>query len=149
MPTYMLSIFKAPKKVVSKLTSLQRNFLWNKNSGGRGIPWIAWSEVCKPKRLGGLGVKDLSRFNDALLGKWKWRKLVDTDTLWVRVIDSRYDTNGVFNSIPSASRWWRDLVKIGSGSNSDSNWLDDNLWKEIGDGLTLVFGRIFGLAIKP
>ncbi|KAF1870526.1 hypothetical protein Lal_00025630 [Lupinus albus] len=85
MHIYMLSFFKAPKKVISKLTSLQRNFLWSNKSGVRGIPLVVWSEVCKPKRFRGLGVKDLSHFNEALLGKWKWRRLVDPGPLWVRI----------------------------------------------------------------
>ncbi|XP_019418431.1 PREDICTED: uncharacterized protein LOC109329217 [Lupinus angustifolius] len=94
----------------------------------------------KPKKFGGLGIKDLSQFNDALLGKWKWRILVDSDALWVKVIDSKYGTNGVFNSSPSASRWWRDLVKIGTNDDGP-DWMEANLWKEIGDGFHTCFWK--------
>ncbi|KAF1883462.1 hypothetical protein Lal_00013356 [Lupinus albus] len=56
----------------------------------KGIHWIVWSEVCKPKKLGGLGVKDLSWFNDSLMGKWKWRRVVKLKDLWVKVVNSKY-----------------------------------------------------------
>jgi len=29
--------------------------------------------LCKPKLVGGLGIKDIKLFNMVLLGKWKWR----------------------------------------------------------------------------
>lgn len=37
------------------------------------IPWVRWSEVCKPKSRGGLGVRGLRLVNEALLGNRKWR----------------------------------------------------------------------------
>ncbi|XP_019429320.1 PREDICTED: uncharacterized protein LOC109336933 [Lupinus angustifolius] len=130
---------EALKKVTLKMISLQRKFLWSNKSGVRGIPWIAWSEVCKPKKLGGVGIKDIFRFNDALLEKWRWKRLTGLEALWVRVIDSKYGNLGAFNSSPTASRWWRDLVKIGSILGDGSNWLEANLWKEIGNGLNTRF----------
>ena len=51
---------------------LQRNFLWGGAADQNKIPWIKWEKVCKPKELGGLGVKDIISFNTSLLGKWKW-----------------------------------------------------------------------------
>ena len=29
-----------------------------------------WKQVCKPVRYGGLGIRNLFLFNQALLGKW-------------------------------------------------------------------------------
>ena len=34
---------------------------------------VKWSTVCADKRNGGLGVRDLSILNRALLCKWIWR----------------------------------------------------------------------------
>ncbi|PNX68890.1 cytochrome p450, partial [Trifolium pratense] len=34
----------------------------------------------------GLGVRRLREFNQALLGKWCWRMLVDSGGLWFRVL---------------------------------------------------------------
>jgi len=43
------------------------------------------------KEYGGLGVRQLREFNEALLGKWCLRLLVDIGGLWYRVLVARYD----------------------------------------------------------
>jgi len=37
------------------------------------MAWIKWETICKSKKSGDLGIKDLACFNKAFLGKWKWR----------------------------------------------------------------------------
>ncbi|GKU89286.1 hypothetical protein SLEP1_g3443 [Rubroshorea leprosula] len=50
----------------------------------RKIAWVSWEKVCNSRKNGGLGVKDLDRFNMALLGKWRWRLVVEKEALWNR-----------------------------------------------------------------
>ena len=82
IPIYFFSFFRVPKKVVNKLTRLQRNFLWGGVSEQNKIAWIRWETVCLPKEDGGLGVKDISSFNLSLLGKWKWKLFQNQGELW-------------------------------------------------------------------
>jgi hypothetical protein len=44
--------------------------------------WVKWKDVCKSKYEGGLGIKDVQWSNYALLSKWAWRFLADSECVW-------------------------------------------------------------------
>ena len=73
LPTYFLSLFTIPKSVAARLESNQRNFLWGSYEGSFKYPLVAWENVCLPIEMGGLGIRSVVSFNQALLGKWLWR----------------------------------------------------------------------------
>ena len=54
---------------------------------------VNWQQICTPLRNGGLGIRNLSIFNKALLGKWLWRYGADHEALWRRVVDSKYGSH--------------------------------------------------------
>ena len=54
MPTYLLSLFRIPKKVKFRLEKIQRDFLWGGGSSERKIHLINWDSVCQSKEKGGL-----------------------------------------------------------------------------------------------
>ena len=51
---------------------------------------VGWDKVCVPITNGGLGIRKLSTFNKALLGKWLCRFGKEEDWLWKRVVASKY-----------------------------------------------------------
>ena len=67
--TYYLSLFTIPKAVAARLERIQRNFLWGSSKECFKYPLVAWEKVCLPLELGGLGIRKLVSFNQALLGK--------------------------------------------------------------------------------
>ncbi|KAB1997650.1 hypothetical protein ES319_D12G038100v1 [Gossypium barbadense] len=52
--------------------------------------WCKWSDLCKPKDLGGLGFRDLCKFNVALLAKQGWRFLIKPESLVARIFKAKY-----------------------------------------------------------
>lgn len=46
--------------------------------------------MCSPKELGGIGFKDLTMFNTALLAKQRWRLITQPDCLFARIMKSKY-----------------------------------------------------------
>ena len=90
LPTYFLSLFTIPKAVVARMESIQRNFLWGYFEGSFKYPLVAWEKVCVLVEFGGLGIRSVASFNQALLGKWLWRYVHEVTHLWRRVISIKY-----------------------------------------------------------
>ena len=71
--------------------------------------------MCLSKEDGGLGIKDISKFNTALMGRWIWALSSNHNQLWVRILLSKY---GGWSDLSSGrdkscqSHWWRDLRKL-------------------------------------
>ena len=72
---------------------------------------VGWDKVCAPIANGGLGIRKLTTFNKALLGKWLWRFGKEEDRLWRRVVASKYGEDwGVWTS------------KLGRGAHGCGLW---------------------------
>lgn len=69
IPTYTMSCFKLPKGLIRDIETLIRKFWWKYKGEQRKIHWINWDKLCQPKNEGGMGFKELSKFNDTLLAK--------------------------------------------------------------------------------
>ncbi len=90
LPTYFLSLFTISASVAQRIEKLKRNFLLGGMGDGVKYHLVRWDHVCSPIDCGGLGVKNLTLFNKALLGKWLWRFGVEKHHLWRRVIVAKY-----------------------------------------------------------
>ena len=70
MSTYLMSLFCLPRRVKLRLEKIQHKFLWGGGNLERKLHLVNWETVCLCKEKGGLGIRNLSKFNRALLRKW-------------------------------------------------------------------------------
>jgi hypothetical protein len=65
---YAYSLYRhlfLPVKLIKELEKWIRNFIWSGNINQRKILTVAWNNVCKPFKEGGLGIRNLSDINEA------------------------------------------------------------------------------------
>ncbi len=70
IPSYFCSAFRLPTWVSCYIDKIRRGFFWRgKNLTSGFYCLVKWGNVCRPKRLGGVGIRNLHASNSALLMK--------------------------------------------------------------------------------
>ena len=90
LPIYCLSLFRMPVSICSRLEKIQREYLWGGGSLVKKTHLVNWKTVCTEKKKGGLGLRRFSILNKALLCKWCWRFANERESLWRKVIRSKF-----------------------------------------------------------
>ncbi|VFQ75989.1 unnamed protein product [Cuscuta campestris] len=107
-------IFLLPDNVMKKIMALYRNFLWSSTPDYKKCPLVSWDEVCLPKQEGGLGLKNLLKWNQACLMKLLWDIANKKDTLWVKWIHNKYLKGSSvwdYTTKPDDCYYWKKLVQ--------------------------------------
>lgn len=89
IPIYQLSTIIPPKCVIKDLHRIFARFLWNFKEVGRNRHWVSWSDICQPKKEGGLGFRSLFDVSRALYAKLWWTFRIKR-TLWTTFIWNKY-----------------------------------------------------------
>ncbi|GKV24665.1 hypothetical protein SLEP1_g34249 [Rubroshorea leprosula] len=135
LPMFVMYVFLIPKGTLISIDKMCICFLWGGEEEGKKINWVKWEKVCKNKEYGGLGVRDLRKFNLALMGKW-WGPLATCEEgLWKKVIVAKYGEGGrhwtdwVRNEVGASSIWWKDIqgkekdcIQMGNMYNGTWKW---------------------------
>lgn len=69
---YFLSAFKCPKKVISSLEKITRDFVWGDQTEKKREHLVSWQQICIPIEAGGLKFCPIKEVNVALLINWLW-----------------------------------------------------------------------------
>jgi hypothetical protein len=146
LPTYMLSLFPILALLAKHIEKSQRNFLWGVLNDEAKMHLAEWDKVCSPMDEGGLGIWNIRRFNQALLGKWLWRFAHEEGAWWRSVLVAKY-----------GSDWggWRSRISLalmGWASGNTFVWvsrflgaISDLILARV---LRFAFGRTFGVGIE-
>jgi hypothetical protein len=147
LPTYFLALFPIPSEVAKRLEKLQRDFLWSGLGSEFKYHLVSWATICEPICNGGLVIRNLRRFNQALLGKWLWRYGLERDALWRRVVEAKYGSlRGGWCSKEVRGSYGLSLWKtIRKEWESFSN----QLYMQVGDGVRTRFWHDWWCGEEP
>jgi hypothetical protein len=147
IPTYYLSLFPIPLSVAKKLEWLQREFLWNGMGDETKFHLVNWHRVCSPIKVGGLGVRNIIKFNQALLGKWILRFSQERGALWRSVIEVKYGSvRGGWSSLPVTGSYGVSVWKfIRRGWDTVAKYLHF----EVGEGSHICFWHDLWCGNRP
>jgi hypothetical protein len=67
-----MHMFLLPKTVIKRMDKRRRNFFWQGVSMKKKYHLVRWKKICKSKKKGGLGIKNLRKMNVSLLCKCWW-----------------------------------------------------------------------------
>ncbi|XP_062108179.1 uncharacterized protein LOC133819045 [Humulus lupulus] len=112
---YWMSTFILPQSVSKEIEKLCRGFLWGLNGNRSRIHLASWEKVCLPKAFGGLGFKEGTKWNQAILTKYIWAITEKRDLLWVKWVHTVYLKGVSFWSyeLKLDSIWyWRKLCRL-------------------------------------
>ncbi|KAL5780225.1 hypothetical protein ACOSQ2_010962 [Xanthoceras sorbifolium] len=132
IPSYSMNLFRLPSSLIGELHRMMARFWWGSSDDKQRIHWCQWKSLCGNKLEGGLGFRDLSLFNQALLAKQGWRLINQPGSLAGRVLKHIYFPRTSFlraKAPASASLMWRSILwgraliekgsrwRVGSGSS--------------------------------
>lgn len=115
LTNFWLSVFRLPKACIDEIEKLFAAFLWSGPDLNTRKAKISWSEVCKPKQEGGLGIKSLKEVNEVSVLKLIWRIVSAKNSLWVQWIYKNLIRKGTLWSVrenTSLGSWlWKKILK--------------------------------------
>ncbi|KAE8802776.1 putative TdLSC37 protein [Hordeum vulgare] len=90
---FLVSFYTLPKTLHHEIATVQARFFWAGDGDKQKYHMVRWSEICKPRDHGGLGIMSSKRINIALLTRWLWRISRGEGGLWLRIIQPARPTS--------------------------------------------------------
>ncbi|GJV28501.1 hypothetical protein Tco_1384949 [Tanacetum coccineum] len=131
MHVFWALVFILPSHLMLEIEQSMRGFLWCQGKMRKGKAKVAWEDVCLPKYEGGLGIRRLEFFNQALISTHIWSILSLKDSLWVKWIHTYKLQERSLWEIPlrdNMSWGWRKILQV-------RHLVRPFIWYRVGDGL--------------
>lgn len=113
IPNFWMQLFLIPAEVCNGIQRQMNSFWWGSGGSNRGIKWLAWDKLCVDKAGGGLGFRELSKVNLAMLAKQGWRLLNNENPFFTSIMKARYYPEGDFLQAQlgvNPSYMWRSII---------------------------------------
>ena len=102
-----------PAGIIKEMDRVLRQCLWRGNSDTPKQSLAAWDMLCKPKSVGGVGIVNFPKQNEALLLKHLHKFYNMAEVPWVSLIWNAHYVDCVPHvENPCGSFWWRDIMKL-------------------------------------
>jgi hypothetical protein len=83
MMIYLAMALEFPAWAYKAINKLRRSFFWRGRSEAKGGHCqVAWGVVCRPMKLGGLGISSLKELGWSLRMRWLWLKKTEPNHPW-------------------------------------------------------------------
>ena len=57
MSAHTMRCFQLPKETTRPIDKISKDLFWKKSTENKGLPMVSWDKVCRPKKVGGLGLR--------------------------------------------------------------------------------------------
>lgn len=90
IPVYVMQTMTLPISVCDKIDKINQNFLWGDTGTDKKVHLANWNMVCRPKKLGGLGIRKCVDNNKAISAKLGWKLMTERNPLWIKTLKAKY-----------------------------------------------------------
>ncbi|KAF7826059.1 ribonuclease H [Senna tora] len=130
IPVFHMQNYSIPQSIIQDFEKYERKFLWGEDDNKRKLHTYSWEVACTSKENRGLGIKNLSIMNKALICKTTWNLFYGPNNLCSQVITSKYqkrckDTDKLSYK-PGDSRLWKAISNNWWLDPPPSNWYKIN-----------------------
>lgn len=91
LPTYVMQSCLLPKSTCDEIDRLCRAFIWGDTPNQRRMHHLSWSQICRSKKNGGLGLRSSRDVNAVFMMKSAWNLCNSPTSLWVQLVRGKYN----------------------------------------------------------
>ncbi|CAN1746203.1 Putative ribonuclease H protein At1g65750 [Linum perenne] len=126
IPAYSMQTTVLPNHICEQIDQRIRSFVWGSEQGKRKVHLVKWEDICRPKDLGGLGLRSAQSFNRAFILKLAWGILKRPKELWANLLLTKYlkPTTGGFTprNTKRFSGLWKGIKEVWPTLNAGLQW---------------------------
>ncbi|XP_074314389.1 uncharacterized protein LOC141649602 [Silene latifolia] len=77
-----------PKGIAKKIHKICKDFLWGTDDGARRWVFKSWASLCRPRREGGVDIKEILSWNKTQMMGWLYKLETNAPNIWVQWVNA-------------------------------------------------------------